>query len=154
MTESYPGRDPNNSTEIYDLTVAHLLGPENSIVALHVKLQFNPKEPYAVTFRFLPGGDSDAVPWTFGRDLLADGLCGQAGVGGVLVGPLDGDNRKTKITLLPTKEEDPNGTPAIVLFERSHLEGFLAETYKMVPKSQEDEVIRREIQDGLREFFS
>ena len=54
-------------------------------VLIDVTLSFDPADPFAVT-AMLPSG-AGTVQWTFGRDLLVDGMHQPAGEGDVLVRP-------------------------------------------------------------------
>jgi hypothetical protein len=54
-------------------------------VLIDVTLSFDPADPFAVTAMLHSG--SGTVQWTFGRDLLVDGMHQPAGDGDVLVRP-------------------------------------------------------------------
>lgn len=56
---------------------------------LPVTMGYDPQDPYAVSFGFGPAlGDGEhAATWTFGRDLLLEGITAPTGIGDVYVWP-------------------------------------------------------------------
>ena len=69
--------------------VVDLRTTEGDSLPVHVDVKYDPRDPYAVTCSFhLAGGP---VLWTFGRDLLSEGLCEPTGDGDVHVWPCVND---------------------------------------------------------------
>jgi hypothetical protein len=73
-----------------------LIDPTGAITPIEAELQYDPADPYAVTTVFMTG--SSQVRWTFGRDLLIEGLYEPSGDGDVHVWPcLDSDGHAVVI---------------------------------------------------------
>ena len=73
-----------------------LIDPTGGITPIDAELHYDPTDPYAVTTVFMTG--STQVRWTFGRDLLAQGLYEPTGDGDVHVWPcLDSDGHAVVI---------------------------------------------------------
>jgi len=69
-----------------------LIDPTGAVTPLEAELQYDPSDPYAVTTVFMTGAST--VRWTFGRELLTEGLYEPTGDGDVHVWPcLDSDGR-------------------------------------------------------------
>jgi hypothetical protein len=62
-----------------------LIDSTGASAPLDAELQYDPRDPYAVTMVFMVGRSQ--VRWTFGRELLADGLYEPSGDGDVHVWP-------------------------------------------------------------------
>jgi hypothetical protein len=62
-----------------------LIDPTGAVTPIEAELHYDPRDPYAVTAVFMTG--SGQVRWTFGRDLLSEGLFGPTGDGDVHVWP-------------------------------------------------------------------
>jgi hypothetical protein len=76
-----------------------LLDANGASTPLETQFSYDPRDPYAVTAAFLTV--AGRVEWTFGRDLLIDGLYEPTGDGDVHVWPcLDGDARSVVIVEL------------------------------------------------------
>lgn len=91
-------------------------------------LEYTSADPYAVAVVLHAG--TGPVRWTFGRDLLADGLLAAAGEGDVVITPA-ADQALVVIVL-----SSPDG--AAVLEAPAHeLAAFLDRTYQAVPAGQE-----------------
>ena len=78
------------SMNIVPLTVTQpvtleLIDPTGAATPIEAELQYDPRDPYAVTTVFRTG--TTQVRWTFGRDLLCEGLYEPAGDGDVHVWP-------------------------------------------------------------------
>ncbi|MET9260402.1 SsgA family sporulation/cell division regulator [Amycolatopsis sp. NPDC004079] len=88
-------------------------------VPVRVRLTFDPKDPFAVTFAFRNGRRGE-VPWMFGRELLFDGLASPTPVG-------DGDVRLTRISqdTLQMEISSPSGS-AQFEFDVEPVADFLA----------------------------
>jgi hypothetical protein len=73
-----------------------LIDPTGSVTPIDAELHYDPRDPFAVTTVFMTGASQ--VRWTFGRDLLCEGLYEPAGDGDVHVWPcLDSDGRAVVI---------------------------------------------------------
>ena len=65
--------------------VLELIDPTGAATPIEAELQYDPRDPYAVTTVFMTGASQ--VRWTFGRDLLREGLYEPCGDGDVHVWP-------------------------------------------------------------------
>ena len=73
-----------------------LIDPTGAVTPIEAELQYDPGDPYAVTTVFMTG--TSQVRWTFGRELLLEGLYEPSGDGDVHVWPcLDSDGRAVVI---------------------------------------------------------
>ena len=62
-----------------------LIDPTGAVTPIDAELHYDPRDPYAVTTVFMTG--TSAVRWTFGRELLCEGLYEPSGDGDVHVWP-------------------------------------------------------------------
>ncbi|MFC0542001.1 SsgA family sporulation/cell division regulator [Kutzneria chonburiensis] len=76
----------NNHRTLRSTVTLDLLVPQSPPVGVKVDLRYDTRDPYAVTAAFR-AGPSGCVEWCFARDLLADGLIEESGVGDVRIGP-------------------------------------------------------------------
>jgi len=74
-----------SGVEVTQVLSMALVGRDEVIWA---RLSYRGEDPFAVSVVFTVGGVH--VQWTFGRDLLRDGLCAPAGHGDVMVAPAGG----------------------------------------------------------------
>lgn len=73
-----------------------LIDASGAATPMQADLTYDPRDPYAVTAVFMTGAGN--VRWTFGRDLLVDGLYEPTGDGDVHVWPcLDADGHAVVI---------------------------------------------------------
>ena len=73
-----------------------LIDSTGAVTPIDAELHYDPRDPYAVTTVFMTG--SSQVRWTFGRDLLLEGLYEPSGDGDVHVWPcLDADGHAVVI---------------------------------------------------------
>src|SRR3954467_7683617 len=73
-----------------------LIDPAGAATPIDAELHYDPRDPYAVTAVFMTGASQ--VRWTFGRDLLLEGLYEPSGDGDVHVWPcLDSDGHAVVI---------------------------------------------------------
>ena len=73
-----------------------LIDPTGAVTPIEAELHYDPRDPYAVTTVFMTGASQ--VRWTFGRDLLTEGLYEPSGDGDVHVWPcLDSDGHAVVI---------------------------------------------------------
>jgi hypothetical protein len=108
-----------------------LIDVTGAATPLQAELHYDPLDPYAVTAVFLTGAGQ--VRWTFGRDLLVEGLHQPAGDGDVHVWPcLDHDGHAVAIIELCS----PDGE-ALVQAHTSDLLSFIERTTKAVPRGGE-----------------
>jgi hypothetical protein len=89
--------------------------------------QWERSEPYLLTVLFVDKGE--VIPWEFDRDLLADGLKGEAGEGDVQV-------RRRSDKEVSIRLESHDGT-ATYDAPSDALTKFLARTTASVPRSRE-----------------
>ena len=109
-------------------TLAYLLcGP--APIWVEVRLSWRPEDPYAVEAVFLTG--CEGARWLLSRDLLAEGLHTEAGIGDVQVMPDDHDWVNTVVLL-----DTPSGH-ACFEFATEALSEFLEATYDEVPLGAE-----------------
>lgn len=112
-----------------------LIDASGAATPIEAELQYDPKDPYAVTTVFMTG--SSQVRWTFGRDLLTEGLYEPSGDGDVHVWPcLDSDGHAVVIIELCS----PDGE-ALVQAKTGDLSGFVERMSKTVPLGAESEHI-------------
>ena len=76
--------------------MVELVGPTGGVTPVRSELIYDPRDPYAVTAVFMAG--ESQVSWTFGGDLLREGLSEPTGDGDVHVWPcLDAAGRAVVI---------------------------------------------------------
>ena len=114
----------NDHVTIRSTAVFDLLAPETAAVPVKVELRYETLDPYAVVAAFRTG--RHLVDWVFARDLLADGLLGEAGDGDVRIRPSADDPECVLFEL-----NSPSGH---AVFEASaqELADFLDRTYDVV----------------------
>jgi hypothetical protein len=126
------------SMNIAPLTVTQpvtleLIDPTGAVTPIDAELQYDAHDPYAVTTVFMTG--ASAVRWTFGRDLLTEGLYEPSGDGDVHVWPcLDSDGRAVVIIELCS----PDGE-ALVQARTGDLSSFVERMSRAVQPGQESE---------------
>jgi hypothetical protein len=95
-----------------------LIDSTGAATPLDAELQYDPRDPYAVTTVFMTGRSQ--VRWTFGRDLLTAGLYEPAGDGDVHVWPcLDAEGHAVVIIELCSPDGEAllqARTPALYAF--------------------------------------
>ncbi|MGW2917395.1 SsgA family sporulation/cell division regulator [Streptomyces angustmyceticus] len=103
--------------------------PRSQVIA--ASLRYDRADPFAVRLVFPPAASLDGaeVAWTFGRDLLEDGLLGPAGSGDVQIWPYDADAVVVEFHAV--------GGMAVVQFDTQELRSFLARSYQIVAKGEE-----------------
>src|SRR5436305_4454074 len=72
--------DTAPTTVTQSLTL-ELIDPTGAVTPLEAELHYDPSDPYAVTTVFMTGASQ--VRWTFGRELLVEGLYEPSGDGDV-----------------------------------------------------------------------
>lgn len=102
---------------------------------LRVTMSYDPSDPFAVTATL--HSDSGPVRWTFGRELLTDGVHEPAGDGDVVVWPaLDHEGRSVVVIEL----HSPDGSFAGQVFTRE-LAPFIRNMLGVVPIGCESELL-------------
>jgi Streptomyces sporulation and cell division protein, SsgA len=110
-----------------------LIDPSGAVTPIHAELHYDPRDPYAVTTVFMTGAQQ--VRWTFGRDLLSEGLYEPSGDGDVHVWPcLDADGRAVVIIELCS----PDGE-ALVQAKTGDLSSFVDRMSKVIPPGEESD---------------
>ena len=112
-----------------------LIDSTGASTPLEAELQYDPRDPYAVTTVFMTGRSQ--VRWTFGRDLLAAGLYEPSGDGDVHVWPcLDADGHAVVIVELCS----PDGE-ALVQARTGDLSAFVERMTKAVQPGTESDYL-------------
>ena len=78
-------RSMNTSLIVTQPVSLDLIDSSGAATPIEAELRYDPADPYAVTTVFMTGASQ--VRWTFGRELLTDGLYEPAGDGDVHVWP-------------------------------------------------------------------
>ena len=78
-------RSMNTSLIVTQPVSLELIDSSGAATPIEAELRYDPADPYAVTTVFMTGANQ--VRWTFGRELLTDGLYEPAGDGDVHVWP-------------------------------------------------------------------
>ena len=108
-----------------------LIDATGAATPIEAELHYDPRDPYAVTTVFMTG--STQVRWTFGRDLLTDGLFEPAGDGDVHVWPcLDSEGHAVVIIELCS----PDGE-ALLQARTGDLSTFVDRMTKLVAQGSE-----------------
>jgi hypothetical protein len=108
-----------------------LIDPTGTVTPIDAELHYDPRDPYAVTTVFMTG--ASAVRWTFGRELLSEGLYEPSGDGDVHVWPcLDSEGRAVVIIELCS----PDGE-ALVQARTGDLSTFVERMNKAVETGDE-----------------
>jgi hypothetical protein len=112
-----------------------LIDSTGAATPIEAELQYDPRDPYAVTTVFMTGRSQ--VRWTFGRDLLTAGLYEPSGDGDVHVWPcLDADGHAVVIIELSS----PDGE-ALVQARTGDLTSFVERMSKAVAPGTESEYL-------------
>jgi len=110
-----------------------LIDASGTATPMQADLTYDPRDPYAVTAVFLTGAGN--VRWTFGRDLLVDGIYEPTGDGDVHVWPcLDADGHAVVIIELCS----PDGE-ALVQARTGDLNTFVERMTGLVAPGAESE---------------
>ena len=130
--------DMNTAPNTAPLTVTQsvtleLIDPTGAVTPIEAELQYDPADPFAVTTVFMTG--SAQVRWTFGRELLTEGLYEPSGDGDVHVWPcLDSDGHAVVIIELCS----PDGE-ALVQARTGDLSSFVDRMTALVPPGTESD---------------
>jgi hypothetical protein len=110
-----------------------LIDASGTATPMQADLNYDPRDPYAVTAVFMTGAGN--VRWTFGRDLLVEGIYEPSGDGDVHVWPcLDADGHAVVIIELCS----PDGE-ALVQARTSDLNTFVERMTALVAPGSESE---------------
>ena len=110
-----------------------LIDHTGSVTPIEADLHYDPRDPYAVTAVFITG--TTQVRWTFGRDLLAEGLYEPTGDGDVHVWPcLDSEGHAVVIIELCS----PDGE-ALVQARTGDLSSFVDRMHRAVAPGRESQ---------------
>ena len=110
-----------------------LIDPTGAVTPIDAELHYDPRDPYAVTTVFMTGASQ--VRWTFGRDLLCEGLYEPSGDGDVHVWPcLDSEGHAVVIIELCS----PDGE-ALVQAKTGDLSTFVDRMNSVVRPGNESE---------------
>ena len=123
-----------------------LIDPTGAVTPIESELHYDPRDPYAVTAVFMTGASQ--VRWTFGRDLLLEGLYEPSGDGDVHVWPcLDSNGRAVVIIELCS----PDGELLVQAGSRN-VTRFVNAMLDSVPDGQESAFV--DFDDELAEILS
>ena len=112
-----------------------LIDATGAATPMQADLTYDPRDPYAVTAVFMTGAGN--VRWTFGRDLLVDGLYEPTGDGDVHVWPcLDADGHAVVIIELCS----PDGE-ALVQARTGDLTTFVERMTTLVAPGSESDMM-------------
>jgi len=112
-----------------------LIDATGAATPIDAELHYDPMDPYAVTAVFMTGHNQ--VRWTFGRDLLAEGLYEPSGDGDVHVWPcLDSNGHAVVIIELCS----PDGE-ALIQARTGDLSSFVARMSRAVQPGDESEYL-------------
>ncbi|MBC2877733.1 MULTISPECIES: SsgA family sporulation/cell division regulator [Streptomyces] len=128
-----------------DLEIDLVLSPEYR-VPVPARLHYRAEDPYAVRISFHVTSD-EPVNWTFGRELLTEGLRRASGTGDVRVWPARSGGRSVVCVGLTS----PDGE-ALLQAPAEEVAGWLAGTLRLVPLGAERE--RLGLDEGLRELLA
>ena len=130
----------NSSTTVTaELGIRLVVPEEEAVVPLTAGLHYSAEDPYAIRVSFNVGLD-EPVEWTFGRDLLCEGIEGPVGLGDVRVTPSDAPADEFDEEVLNIEIFSPYGQAR---FEAPvwDVAEFLSRTYLIVPEGAESDHI-------------
>ncbi|GGN44298.1 spore wall synthesis regulator SsgD [Streptomyces kronopolitis] len=119
------------SSVIDQAVQARLIATAPRSQVIPANLRYDRADPFAVRLVFPPAASLDGaeVAWTFGRELLEEGLRTPAGAGDVQIWPYDAD--------AVVIEFHAAGGMAVVQFDAQELRTFLTRSYGLVAKGDE-----------------
>ncbi|MFF2849955.1 SsgA family sporulation/cell division regulator [Streptomyces sp. NPDC058001] len=119
------------SESVHAEVMMSFLVSEELIFRIPVELRYRSDDPYAVRLTFHLPGDAP-VSWTFGRELLVDGVAEPCGDGDVHIAPGDQDLLSEVLITLQVGSDQ-----AVFRAGVAPLIAFLDRTDKLVPLGQE-----------------
>jgi hypothetical protein len=121
----------NTTDEVTGRTSIVLLQPDGGSVPMRVSLRWRIDDPYVVRMVFRASRtDRPEVGWDLSRELLAEGLAHDAGIGDVRITPEKGTD------VLRLRLSGPTGTVTFLQDGRM-LADFLDTTFDLVPLGSE-----------------
>ncbi|MEV6567872.1 SsgA family sporulation/cell division regulator [Streptomyces kronopolitis] len=119
------------SSVIDQAVQARLIATAPRSQVIPANLRYDRADPFAVRLVFPPSASLDGaeVAWTFGRELLEEGLRTPAGAGDVQIWPYDADAVVIEFHAV--------GGMAVVQFDAQELRAFLTRSYGIVAKGEE-----------------
>ncbi|UNO43973.1 SsgA family sporulation/cell division regulator [Streptomyces sp. MST-110588] len=114
-----------------EVTMSFLVSEELTF-RIPVELAFTGADPYAIRLTFDLPGDAP-VTWTFGRELLLDGLSGPAGAGDVRIEPVSPERLGDVFISLRVGHDT-----ALFRAGAAPLVAFLDRTDRVVPMGEEE----------------
>ncbi|MFG2830241.1 SsgA family sporulation/cell division regulator [Streptomyces sp. NPDC048434] len=119
------------SSVIEQAVQARLIATAPRSQVIPASLRYDRADPFAVRLVFPPAASLDGaeVVWTFGRDLLEEGLYGPAGSGDVQIWPYDAEAVVVEFHAV--------GGMAVVQFDTRELRTFLTRSYQVVAQGDE-----------------
>lgn len=119
------------SSVIDQAVQARLIATAPRSQVIPASLRYDRADPFAVHLVFPPAASLDGaeVTWTFGRDLLEEGLSEPAGAGDVQIWPYDSDDVVVEFHAVSGM--------AVVQFDVHELRAFLTRSYQLVAKGDE-----------------
>lgn len=126
-----------------------LVGPGKAVARLTAGLHYRADDPYAVRIAFHAGGQ-EPVEWSVGRELLAMGVSGPAGLGDVKVWPSAESVSGLRGAVLNIELSSPFGEARFEALARE-VSGFLRRAYQLVPEGTESEWI--DLEGKLADLF-
>ena len=120
---------------VSQVLMLELVDPSGAIAPLETELSYDPADPLAVTATFAT--IAGRVRWTFGRDLLIEGLVAPAGDGDVHVWPwVEKDGTSVVIMELCSP-----GGEALVQGRAADIAAFVEQTTRSVAPGTEDALL-------------
>lgn len=107
--------------------------------------EYDTTDPYAVTLSLFKGSEK-TVSYTFGRDLLEEGLNDSAGELLVIVEPVPAFPIFIAVTVT-----GPNGYPTLFHIGRDVTVYFLSQAYSLVPQGREGDHL--DVDSGIAELL-
>lgn len=121
---------------VIDDVALRLVVPGDDGLLLRATLRYDPADPFAVEATFKAADES--ISWVLGRDVLADGLVGEAGIGDVHVWPQEWHNGEPDMVLIELSSPDGHATLAV---DAVDLTSFLRRTFQVVPQGSEGDFL-------------
>lgn len=131
---------------ITDEITLEFVDPKSGSPELSADLTFNPADPYAVTVLFRTGVED--VAWTFGRDLLIEGLYEPSGDGDVHVWPCLSANGSAVVII---ELSSPDGEVLVQTNSRP-ITQFVTRMLESVPEGHESSYL--DLDNGLQALLS
>ncbi|WP_409471837.1 SsgA family sporulation/cell division regulator [Streptomyces sp. HC307] len=128
-----------------ELEMRLVLSPERS-VPVAARIGYRSDDPYAVHITFHIDSDQP-VNWTFGRELLVEGVFRLCGRGDVRVWPSKANGRSVVLMALSSPDGD-----ALLEAPAAQVSAWLERTLRVVPPGSEGAQL--DLDDGLAELLA